>query len=32
MNLMDLSTRRRSTEAGYSQGKVLAEQLTDFWR
>ena len=32
MNLMDLSTRQRSTEAGYSQGKVLAEQLTDFWR
>jgi NTE family protein len=32
MNLMDLSTRRPSAEAGYNQGKVLAEQLTDFWR
>jgi hypothetical protein len=32
MNLMDLSTRRRSAQAGYNQGKALAEQLTEFWR
>ncbi len=32
MNLMDLSTRRLSAQAGYNQGKAIAEQLTDFWR
>ena len=32
MNLMDLSTRRPSAQAGYNQGKALAEQLTEFWR
>jgi NTE family protein len=31
MNLMDLSTRRRSAQAGYTQGGSLAEQLTEFW-
>jgi len=28
---MDLSTRRRSAQAGYNQGKALAQQLTEFW-
>jgi len=32
MNLMDLSARRPSAQAGYNQGKALAEQLTEFWR
>jgi NTE family protein len=32
MNLMDLSTRRSSAQAGYNQGKALAAQLTEFWR
>jgi NTE family protein len=32
MNLMDLSTRRSSAQAGYRQGKALAAQLTEFWR
>ncbi len=32
MNLMDLSTRRPSAQAGYNQGKALAAQLTEFWR
>ena len=31
MNLMDLSTRRRSAQAGYTQGRALAGQLTEFW-
>ena len=31
MNLMDLSTRRRSAQAGYNQGKALADQLAEFW-
>jgi len=32
MRVMDLSTRRPSAEAGYSQGKVLAKELIKFWR
>ncbi len=32
MNLLDLSTRKPSAEAGYNQGKALAEQVTEFWR
>ena len=32
MNLMDLSTRRPSAQAGYNQGKALAGQLIEFWR
>jgi NTE family protein len=32
MNLMDLSTRRSSAQAGYNQGKALAAQLAVFWR
>jgi NTE family protein len=31
-NLMDLSTRPPAARAGYNQGKVVAEQLTEFWR
>jgi NTE family protein len=31
-NLMDLSTRRSSAQAGYNQGGALVEQLTEFWR
>jgi NTE family protein len=31
MNLMDLSMRRPSAQAGYHQGKALAEQLNEFW-
>jgi NTE family protein len=31
MNLMDLSTRRPSAQAGYNQGKAAAERLTEFW-
>ena len=31
MNLMDLSTRRLSAQAGYNQGKALAGHLTEFW-
>ncbi|WP_206517774.1 MULTISPECIES: patatin-like phospholipase family protein [unclassified Mesorhizobium] len=31
MNLMDLSSRRPSCEAGYKQGKALAERLGEFW-
>ena len=31
MNMMDLSTRGPSAQAGYNQGKALAEQLTEFW-
>jgi NTE family protein len=32
MNMMDLSARRPSALAGYSQGKAIAGQLTEFWR
>ena len=32
MNLMDLSTRQPSAQAGYNQGKALAGQLIEFWR
>jgi NTE family protein len=32
MEVMDLSRRRASAQAGYTQGGVLAEQLTEFWR
>ena len=31
-NLMDLSTRPPAARAGRDQGRVLAEQLTGFWR
>ena len=31
-NLMDLSTRPPAARAGYTQGRALAEQLTEFWR
>ena len=31
-NMMDLSTRPPAARAGYSQGRGLAEQLTEFWR
>jgi len=31
-NLMDLSTRPPAAQAGYDQGRALAEQLTEFWR
>jgi NTE family protein len=31
-NAMDLSTRPPAARAGYSQGRALAEQLTEFWR
>jgi NTE family protein len=32
MEVMDLSRRRASAQAGYTQGGVLAERLTEFWR
>ena len=32
MNVMDLSTRRPSAQAGYDQGRALGGQLTEFWR
>ena len=32
MNLMDLSRRRPSAQAGYDQARALAEQLSEFWR
>jgi len=32
MNVMDPSKRRPSAQAGYDQGRTLAEQLTEFWR
>jgi NTE family protein len=32
VNMMDLSRRRPSAQAGYHQGRALAEQLTEFWR
>jgi NTE family protein len=31
-NLMDPSTRPPAARAGFSQGRALAEQLTEFWR
>jgi len=31
MDLMDLSGRRSSAQAGYNQGKAFAEQSTEFW-
>ena len=31
-NMMDLSTRAPAAQAGYTQGRALAGQLTDFWR
>jgi NTE family protein len=31
-NAMDLSMRPPAARAGYSQGRALAEQLTEFWR
>lgn len=31
MNLMDLSMRRPSAQAGYNQGKAFAGKLTEFW-
>ena len=31
-NLMDPSTRPPAARAGYTQGRTLAEQLTEFWR
>ena len=32
VDLMDLSTRPPSAQAGHNQGRALAEQLTEFWR
>ncbi len=32
MDVMDLSRRGPSAQAGYTQGRGLAEQLTEFWR
>jgi NTE family protein len=32
VNMMDISARPASAQAGYNQGKVLAAQLTEFWR
>jgi NTE family protein len=32
MNIMDLSRRGPSAQAGYEQGRALAERLTGFWR
>jgi NTE family protein len=29
---MDVSLRPPAAQAGYDQGKALAEQLTEFWR
>jgi NTE family protein len=31
-NLMDPSTRPPAAQAGYDQGRALAERLTEFWR
>jgi NTE family protein len=31
-NAMDLSLRPAAARAGYTQGRALAEQLTEFWR
>jgi len=30
-DLMDPSTRRPAARAGYEQGRLLAEQVSDFW-
>jgi NTE family protein len=30
-NMMDLSTRPPAAQAGYNQGRALAEQLAEFW-
>ena len=32
VNMMDLSTRPPAAQAGYNQGRALADQLTEFWR
>ncbi len=32
INMMDPSTRPPAARAGHSQGRALAEQLTEFWR
>ena len=32
VNMMDLSRRPPAAQAGYNQGRALAEQLTEFWR
>jgi NTE family protein len=32
VNVMDPSTRLPAARAGYEQGKILAGQLTGFWR
>ncbi|RDK02859.1 patatin-like phospholipase family protein [Paraburkholderia lacunae] len=32
LNMMDLSTRPPAAQAGYNQGRALADQLTEFWR
>ena len=32
VNMMDPSTRPPAAQAGYNQGKALAEQLSEFWR
>ena len=32
MKVMELSRRRPSAQAGYTQGRSLAGQLTEFWR
>jgi NTE family protein len=32
MNRLDLSMRRPSAQAGYNQGKALADQISEFWR
>jgi NTE family protein len=31
-NAMDLSLRPPAAQAGYDQGRAVAEQLTEFWR
>ncbi len=31
VNMMDLSARAPAARAGYNQGRVLAERLTEFW-
>jgi NTE family protein len=32
LNVMDLSRRAPSAQAGYNQGRALVEQLAEFWR
>jgi len=32
MEVTDLSRRRPSAQAGYTQGEAAAERLTEFWR